>query len=124
VTARLDRLPGTFCRHYLAGRCLYEEHLNPGLHEDYRCAVLLRLGRVFDDFALRAENLGLTEEQAGRAWKARFPATLAREGYCRDRPGGDTRTFPECDNAAGDLCLLALPACAGVCSRFARRREP
>ncbi|MEL7638284.1 MAG: hypothetical protein AAGU21_01450 [Solidesulfovibrio sp.] len=123
MPARLLRLPGHGCRYFHTGRCLYEEHRNPGLHEGFRCSVLLRLGRIFDDFTLRAEQLGLSEEEAGRVWQARFPATLAREGYCRDRPAGDTRAFLDCDKAAGDLCLLALPACDGVCPRFARRQD-
>ena len=123
MAARISRLPGRACRYYRSGRCLYEEHRNPGLDESYRCAVLLRLGRAFDDFTLRAENLGMTEEQAGLAWKARFPEALAREGSCRMRPPGDTTSFPDCANATGDLCLLALPLCAGVCPRFARRQD-
>ncbi len=122
MTAQIMRLPGVGCRHYLAGRCLYEEHRNPGLEERYRCTVLLRLGRAFDAFALRAENLGMTEEQAGRVWQSRFPATLAREGSCRLRPPGDTTAFPDCASAAGDLCLLALPLCEGVCKRFSRQQ--
>ncbi len=121
--ARITRLPGRGCRYYLSGRCLYEERRNPGLHEEYLCVVLARLGRAFDDFALRAENLGMTEEQAQAAWTARFPAALAREAYCRKRGPGDTTSFPDCPSAAGDLCLLALPACAGVCARFDRRRD-
>ena len=70
-----------------------------------------------------AQDDRMTEEQAGLAWKARFPEALAREGSCRMRPPGDTTAFPDCANATGDLCLLALPLCAGVCPRFARRQD-
>ena len=124
MPARVTPLPGLGCRHYLAGRCLYEEHLNPGLDQKLRCLVLTRLGRAFDDFLIRAEAMGLTEEQAGRAWKNRFPDTLARQGTCRDYQAGDTTSFPDCANAAGELCLLALPACPGRCRRFMKRQAP
>ena len=117
------RLPGDGCRHFQAGRCLYEEHLNPGLDEALRCIVVRRLGRAFDDFLLRADNMGLGEEQAGRLWQARFPATLAKEGNCQDYLPGDSEAFPDCLHAAGELCLLAFPVCPGRCHRFLRRRE-
>jgi len=123
MTHTVTSLPGCGCRHYQSGRCLYEEHLNPGLCEKYRCAVLTRLGRVFDEFLLRAENMGLSEEQAGRLWQARFPATLAKEGNCQDYLPSDTTSFPDCQNASGELCLLALPACPGRCFRFLTCRD-
>lgn len=86
--------------------------------------MLGRLGRAFDDFLLRAENMGLSEEQAGRLWQARFPATLAKEGNCQDYLPGDTTSFPDCLHAAGDLCLLAFPVCPGRCFRFLKRQGP
>ncbi|WP_232286142.1 hypothetical protein [Solidesulfovibrio carbinoliphilus] len=122
VPAWLTRLSGQGCRHFLAGRCLYAEHVNPGLEEGFVCVVVHRLGRAFDDFLLRAENLGLGEEEAGRVWQARFPATLAKEGNCQDYLPGGTTSFPDCAHAAGELCLLALPACPGRCGRFFSRQ--
>ncbi|UJX40276.1 hypothetical protein K9F62_16450 [Desulfovibrio sp. JY] len=124
MSAVVTCLPGLGCRHYLLGRCLYEEHVNPGLDQGFRCRVLTRLGRAFDDFLVRAEAMGLTEEQAGRVWRSRFPETLTREGSCRDYLPGDTTSFPDCANAAGELCLLALPACPGRCRRFFKRQAP
>lgn len=120
MSGTLSRLPGTGCRHYRLGRCLLAEHQNPGLRDGNACQVLLRLGRSFDAFLVRADNLALTEEQASRLWEARFPAILAKEGDCRDYLPGDTTTFPDCRHVAGDLCLLAFPVCPGRCSRFAR----
>ena len=121
MTGRVARLPGEGCPHCRAGRCLYEEHLNPGLCLANRCAVLNRLCRAFDDFVLRADNLGLTDEQAEALWQARFPATLAKEGNCQDYLPDDTTSFPDCVHAAGDLCLLALPLCPGRCPRYLTR---
>ena len=121
MSARLTRLPGRGCPHCLAGRCLYEEHLNPGLREANRCAVLNRLCRAFDDFVLRADNLGLTDEQAEALWQARFPATLAKEGNCQDYLPDDTTSFPDCVHAAGELCLLVFPPCPGRCPRYLTR---
>ncbi len=123
MSASMTRLPGEGCRHFLWGRCLYEEHCNPGLSQRTRCAVLTRLVRLFDDFLARAENLSLTEEQAARLWEARFPALVAKEGNCQDYLPGDTNSFPDCANAAGDLCLLALPVCPGRCARFLQRSD-
>jgi len=116
----LFRLPGVDCRHFCRGRCLLAEHRNPGLNPENACRVIDRLGRRFDDFLERADNLSLSEEQASRLWEARFPAILAREGDCRDYLPDDTNSFPDCRHAADTLCLLAFPRCAGRCSHFAR----
>jgi hypothetical protein len=115
-------LPGSGCRHYQVGRCLYEEHRNPGLCLALRCAVLTRLGRAFDEFLLRADMMGLSEDQAGRLWQARFPSTLAKEGDCQDYLPGDRNSFPDCLHADGELCLLAFPVCPGRCRRFLQQR--
>lgn len=122
MSAKLNRLPGEGCPYCLAGRCLYEEHINPGLREANRCAVLARLCRAFDDFVLRADAMDLTDEQAEKLWQARFPATLAKEGNCQAYLPGDTTSFPDCVHAAGDLCLLAFPSCPGRCPRYLTRR--
>jgi hypothetical protein len=116
----LSRLPGLGCRHFRQGRCLFGEHRNPGLAPAHGCRVITRLGRSFDAFLERADNLSLTEEEAARLWEARFPAILAREGDCRDYLPGDTNSFPDCRHVAGDLCLLAFPVCPGRCPRYAR----
>jgi hypothetical protein len=118
MPARLSRLPGGGCPHCQGGRCLYEEHLNPGYREANRCAILNRLCRAFDDFVLRCDVMGLSEEQAASLWQARFPATLAKEGNCQDYLPGDTISFPDCRNASGELCLLAFPPCPGRCLRY------
>lgn len=120
MPARVNSLPGEGCRHYRRGRCLIEEQRNPGLAAGNRCRILERLGRAFDDFLTRAENLSLSEDQAARLWEARFPAALAREGDCRDYLPGDTQSFPDCRHADGDLCLLAFPVCSGRCARYRR----
>lgn len=122
MQAKPTPLPGDGCRHFQSGRCLYEEHLNPGLMQEHCCAVVRRLEQAFDDFLLRADNMGLDEEQAGRLWQARFPATLAKEGNCQNYLPDDRDSFPDCQHAAGELCLLAFPVCPGRCRRFLRRR--
>ncbi len=122
MPASLTRLSGLGCRHFLTGRCLYPEHANPGLDQGFVCVILRRLTRAFDVFVARAVMRGLTEEEAGRTWEAAFPATLAKEGNCQDYLPGDTTSFPDCAHAAGELCLLALPVCAGRCFRFLSRQ--
>ena len=123
MVAVVTRLPGLGCRHFLAGRCLYEEHLNPGFAIAFRCSVLVHLERDFDDFLRRAEAMALSEEQAGKLWQTRFPTTLAKQETCRGYRPGDTTSFPDCANAAGELCLLALPICPGRCQRYLRHHE-
>lgn len=115
-----SRLPGADCRHFVSGRCLREERLNPGLDREARCQVLLRLGEAFDRFLDRAEAFSLSEEQAGRAWEARFPEISRRHSDCRDCPPGGTDAFPDCPRLMGDLCLGRLPECEGRCRYFVR----
>jgi len=124
MPATVTPLPGESCRHYLFGHCLYAEHVNPGLAQAHRCRVLVRLSQAFDDFLLRVDNLSLSEERAARLWEARFPATLAREGNCQDYLPGGTQSFPDCRHAAGDLCLMAFPACPGRCAHYTRTEGP
>ena len=116
---RLVRLPGTACRHYERGRCLYEEALNPGYHRQWRCAVLLGWEAAYDEFLERADSFGLGESELPGLMRRRFERLTDGEVACADYQGGADASLPECRLLVGDLCLLRLPECSGVCRRFA-----
>ena len=119
------RLPGEGCRYWVDGRCLYEESLNPGLREDFFCAVLSRLEESFDAFVVRGEIMGLSTEEAGRIWEKRMDAALnigwdcANFVFLPDGPG----EMP-CRHFRSGICVLRLPVCAGRCRRYALPDRP
>lgn len=118
------RLPGHGCRFWTAGRCLYEEAVNPGLRREFACTVLLALEGRFDEFVARGEILGLSGEQAGRIWERRMAQAL--------NIGWDCANFTALRDEAGDVlcgryiegvCLLRLPPCPGRCRRYEPSEE-
>lgn len=116
------RLPGVNCLHYRLGRCLYEETLNPGYDQALRCQVLTRLQEAYDQFITQADAFGLAENTAAAIWAKRCQSFQAQETGCQDHKPNDTKDFPGCDHAAGDVCLLALPVCTGQCANFSAVR--
>jgi len=119
----LVRLPAVGCVHFHAGRCLYEERLNPGLHTAWRCTVLARWETVYDEFLDRAENFGLSEAELGLLWSRRFERLAEESVPCPDVREGDSESMPECLHLLEELCLLRLPECAGPCERFRLREK-
>lgn len=116
--SRLLRMPGDTCRFFVAGRCMYEESLNPGLRAEYSCTVLRTLEGRFDEFVVRGEILGLTSEEAGRIWEHRMSQALNIDWDCAN--------FNALQDDAGDIlcrhfmegvCVLRLPHCLGRCRR-------
>lgn len=117
------RLPAPGCSHFLRGRCLYEEHLNPGYHADYRCVVLTRLGEVYDTFLNQADAFGLDEALAGDIWQKRLGQLSEADTGCQEHEPGDTEGFPDCAHCLGDVCVLRLPACGGRCQHFSTSKR-
>ncbi len=120
MSAKVIRLPGSGCRHYSRGRCLYEEHLNPGFHQEYRCLVLDGWEAEFEEFVDRVEAFGLGQSQAAGLWSRRFKALVDGGRDCPDYrplegPGGDPLG---CVRFETGLCRLRLPRCEGLCPRF------
>lgn len=107
------------CAHYVRGRCLRAEALNPGLNEEHLCPRLCQLMREWDDFLDRAEMFGLEEDVAMRIWEGRHHTSLER---CPHGPGslveGDGMA---CDFLHQSLCLLRLPRCAARCAHYQRK---
>jgi hypothetical protein len=115
----IHRLPGYGCRHHCQGRCLYEEALNPGYHQDWRCEVLLRWEDVYEDFLNRVEAFGLDEKDLAELWAKRFERLSQDAVGCPDFSPGLTESVPECFLLAGELCVLRLPQCFGQCQHYA-----
>ncbi len=112
-------IPGDGCRFRVAGRCLYEERINPGLCREFACTVLSVLEGHFDEFVTRGEILGLSSGQAGRIWEERMAKAL--------NIGWDCANFASLLDEAGEvvcrhfvegICLLRMPPCLGRCRHF------
>lgn len=120
---RLVRLPGLGCLHHERGRCLYEEALNPGYHRQWRCVVLLRWESAYDEFLERAERFGVDEAGLPGLLHRRFERLTSEDVDCPHHVPGEDETPPQCRLLSGELCLLSLPACGGVCRHFAPREN-
>jgi hypothetical protein len=111
-------MPGSACRYYAAGRCLYTERLNPGYDESLRCRFLALWEKEFDSFLDRAEAFALDQQELAALWDRRFERLQQSgkgcEAYHPCENGGDQG----CVNGCGDVCLLALPFCSGRCRHF------
>lgn len=121
--SHLLRLPGTACRHFSAGRCLLEEHQNPGWDPAHACRVVTRLCEAYDGFLGRAEAFGLEEASAFAIWSRRFAVLTRQETGCQDYEPGGTDDFPGCSHAKEHVCLLAMPACRGQCPDYAPHHQ-
>lgn len=126
----LSRLPGEGCRHHLAERCLYEEHLNPGYHEQWLCVLQGAWEKAFDDFLERAERFRLKEGDIPLLWRRRFEALIREKGGCERFAYAPRLQLPNCTHVHEQLCVLQLPPCRGRCRHFEpcdesqSRREP
>lgn len=118
--ADVKRLPGQGCRHYAGGRCLYQEHLNPGYSVDFRCRVLLRWEDAFDDFLLRAEAMNVAQDAVPDLWGRKFER-LARQAFdCSEYVYSPDCNAPACIHVHDGLCRPALPVCEGRCRHYAK----
>lgn len=110
--------PASACGHYHLGRCLYEERLNPGFREPWRCRVLTDWEKAYDDFLLRAEAFHLEPAHAVELWEARLERLLVQARQCPDFASGAEETATGCLNELEGLCLVLLPECGGRCSHY------
>ncbi|WP_462324363.1 hypothetical protein [Desulfoplanes sp.] len=112
----LVRMPGSGCRFYAHGHCLYEEMKNPGYDGSRTCTVLKKAEARFDDFVDRAEAFGIEEMTAATIWP-RFSNRDLVLGTC-------PHYLPGPDSSGGCLflhenaCILLCPMCHGRCSGF------
>jgi len=110
-------LPGDVCHHHVRGRCLYEEHLNPGYSSAWRCRAISGWESAFDDFLVRAERFDLSQGQAASLWERRFIRMIRSCDCDRYEPDGGA-DLPACVHVRDGLCCLALPPCPGRCRHF------
>ncbi len=116
--ADVNRLPGEGCRHHTSGYCLYEEHLNPGYENRWRCRVLLHWEAAFDDFLLRAEVFGVAQNAVQDLWNRKFER-LARKAFaCDQYTFCHEAEIPGCLHVFDGLCRISLPVCEGRCRHF------
>ncbi|QGY41299.1 hypothetical protein GM415_14570 [Pseudodesulfovibrio cashew] len=116
----VKRLPGKGCRHHTTGRCLYQEHLNPGYSAEWRCRVLARWEDAYDDFLLRAESFGVSQDAVPDLWGRKFQRMARQVFDCQDYVHSVNGGPPACAHALDGLCRLALPPCPGRCRHFSR----
>lgn len=120
--ADVTRLPGEGCHHHIFGRCLYQEHLNPGYATDWRCRVLLCWESAFDDFLLRTERFGLSQSAVPDLWERQFNR-MARETFdCEEYVHSPNADIPACVHVHDGLCRLELPECEGRCRHFKTKK--
>lgn len=115
---KLDRLPGDDCYHFFAGRCLYEERLNPGYRQSYRCQVLARWETAYDDFLTRAEAMGIEQEQVPDLWERQFQRMVRDTFHCQTHVYNHDHRPPACGHELDGLCILGLPKCEGRCRHY------
>ena len=114
----ITRLPGAECRFFIRGRCLYEERLNPGYTQSWRCQVTARWESAYDDFLSRAERFGVEEAAAGDLWSAQFQRMARDVFHCRRYVYAHDLSAPSCRNHDAGVCTMDLPRCAGRCRHF------
>jgi len=117
MTAHIRRLPGKECLYHVRDRCLYEERLNPGYNRRWRCRVLQGWEASYDDFLLRAEAFQLESATVAGLWESRVERLVEQRPDCAEFCRGGTEVTG-CIHTLDELCLLALPVCAGRCRLF------
>lgn len=112
--SKLSKLPGVGCKYYIQGKCIYEEFLNPGYEDIWRCSILLSIESEYDKLLKQAENFKLDDKIVAGILDCRISSHSSNSQSCQ----GHDSPYPECSALHGDICLLALPECDGVCSHY------
>ena len=120
MAARINRMPACDCRYHQGGRCLFEERLNPGYHQRWRCGVLKGWEEAYDDFLDRAEAFSLEPDTASRLWEERLRRLIERAGTCPEYAPGGPDNGTGCVYEFEALCLRLMPPCEGMCRRYER----
>ncbi|MCG8532526.1 MAG: hypothetical protein MI749_17945 [Desulfovibrionales bacterium] len=124
MAGQVSKLPGIHCAYYIQGRCFYEEHINPGDHEEWQCTEIRRILHEYDDFVERADRFSLDDEEAGKLWEVHeeslpLVGTLC-PSYCPNpcKQCGKEGQITDCEHEQALICILQLPVCTGVCRRY------
>lgn len=118
--AEITRLPGLGCLHHVQGRCLYQEHLNPGYATGWRCRVLSHWEKEYDEFLLRVEAMNVAQDAVPDLWGRKFERLARQKFDCNLFAYGPGCDLPSCVHVHDGLCRLLLPGCEGRCRHFAR----
>jgi len=114
----LTPLPGQGCQHHIGDRCFYEERLNPGYSQVWRCRVFSRWESAFDDFLARAESFGVEQDAVPDLWQRQFER-MARDVFdCEQYVYCHGEEAPACIHASDGLCIQAMPECKGRCRHY------
>jgi hypothetical protein len=114
-------MSGHDCAFYVSGRCLYEEHVNPGWDEKQGCKVLYEWEQAFDDFIDRADAFSLADEEALGIWEKSSACFPSAKSACPDFKAASAEPAA-CVHRLGRLCLPAMPPCEGRCSKFSHHQ--
>lgn len=121
--AEVSRLPGLGCRHHIGGRCLYQEHLNPGYSTEWRCQVLAHWEDEYDEFLHRVEAMNVAQDAVPDLWGRKFERLARQKFQCDRYVFGAGCGAPSCIHVHEGLCRLSLPECKGRCRHFAREEN-
>ena len=82
MKAKILPWPGDGCIHFYGGRCLYDERMNPGLREEWRCTVLTGMLHEYDLFVASADAFELDDAVAATIWRRRMVERMASLERC------------------------------------------
>lgn len=111
-------MPGRMCRFYLSGRCAYEEMLNPGYNRQWRCKVIQELEGEYDKLLRQAESFNLDEQAFSELWEQRIDEHLKSKVVCRKMIPPEDEEDLFCAVVHDEVCLLEMPVCDGICTKF------
>lgn len=72
MSAVISPMLGNNCCFWLEGRCAYEEILNPGLHDSWRCTEEQRMLQLYDRFMEQIDGFSIDAATAVQLWDQRM----------------------------------------------------
>jgi len=106
------------CLYHFHGVCMYEEYLNPGYHQGFKCEVFLKWQEEYDQLLERAEIFSSPLEIVEQVWAKGEAKRLRQARACPFWQEGENQF---CAHLFDDCCLLKFPKCINYCQHFTRR---
>ncbi len=82
MCAVISPMLGNNCCFWLEGRCAYEEMLNPGLHDSWRCTEEQRMMNLYDRFMEQIDGFSVDGPTAVQLWDQRLAKEPALGSLC------------------------------------------
>lgn len=82
MCAVISPMLGNNCCYWLEGRCAYEEMLNPGLHDSWRCTEEQRMLQLYDRFMEQIDGFSIDAPTAVNLWEQRLGKEPAMGSQC------------------------------------------